>query len=116
MVTAVLAGIAIALAFVKINGQDLPKILQSAFSYLWRPRTYIWQRAVAETVLDVSELEKLKEIRSKIGIQEKLKSIALNITTGKIFSPKKLRQEQKDPYRVVTHLTGEREVAKKVDY
>ena len=116
IVTAVLAGVATALAFVKINGQGLPKILQSAFSYLWRPRTYTWQRAVAETVLDVSELEKLKEIRNKMSIQEKLKSVALNITTGKIFSPKKLRKEQRNPYRVVTHLTGEREVAKKVDY
>ncbi|MCP6720118.1 MAG: PrgI family protein [Patescibacteria group bacterium] len=116
IVTAILVGAAIALAFVKINGQGLPKILQSAFSYLWRPRTYIWQRAVAQTVLDISELEKLKDIRSKMSIQEKLKSITLNITTGKIFSPKKLREEQKDRYRVVTHLTGEREVAKNVDY
>lgn len=116
MVTAVLIGTAIALAFVKINGQGLPKTLQSAFSYWWRPRTYTWQREIAKTTLDIKEVEKLEEIRNQMSIQEKLKSIALNITTGKIFSPKKLRKEQKDRYQIVTRLTGEREVAKKIDY
>ncbi len=115
LLTILLAGIAVVLAFVKINGQSMPTIIKSAFGYLWRPRLYTWQRAISETVFDVSELEKLKETRSKMSIQEKLKSIALNITTGKVFSPKKFRQEQAQ-YQVVTYLTGEKEVAKRVDF
>lgn len=116
LLTLLFAGAAIALAFVKVNGQRMPTVIKSAFSYLWRPRTYTWQRAVSQTVLDISELEKLKEVRNKMGIQEKLKSIALNVSTGKIFSPKKWREEEEDRYQVVTYLTGEKEVAKRVDY
>jgi hypothetical protein len=116
LLTVLLVGAAVALAFVKVNGQRMPTVIKSAFSYVWRPRTYTWQRAITQTVLDISELEKLKEVRSQMGIQQKLKSIALNVTTGKIFSPKKWREEQEDRFQVVTYLTGEKEVAKRVDY
>ncbi|MFH0712821.1 MAG: PrgI family protein [Candidatus Jorgensenbacteria bacterium] len=108
-------GAAVALAFVKVNGQKMPDVLKSAISYVWRPRTYTWQRAVMQTTLDTSELEKLEETRGKMSIEQKLKSIALNVTTGKIFSPKKWREEG-ERYQVVTRLTGEKEEAKRVDY
>lgn len=116
VVTVFFGGIALAFAFVKINGENLPQILRSAFNYYLRPRTYTWQRTVAETILDVAEVEKLQALRNKMSFQEKLKSIALNVTTGKIFSPKKFRDEQKERFQVVTYLTGEKEVAKKIDY
>jgi hypothetical protein len=112
----IFVGAAIAMAFVKVNGQRMPTIIKSALSFIWRPRTYTWQRAISQTVLDVSELEKLKEARSKMGVQQKLKSIALNVTTGKVFSPKKWREEEDDRYQVVRYLTGEKEVAKRIDY
>ncbi len=115
LLTIIFGGAAIALAFVKINGQAMPAIIKSALSFLWQPRTYTWQRAVTEAVLDTSELEKLEETRSKMSFQEKLKSIALDVTTGKIFSPKK-RRDERERYQTVTRLTGEREVAKRVDY
>ena len=115
ILTVIFLSAAIALAFVKVNGQGMPATIKSALSYIWRPRTYTWQRAITETVLDTSELEKLEETRSNMSIQEKLKSIALGVTTGKIFSPKKWREEG-ERYQGVTHLTGEKEKAKKVDY
>ena len=116
MISAVTFVIAVALAFVKVNGQSMPQIIKAGFSYIWKPRTYTWQRAVGGELADLSELERLEEIRSKIGFQQKLKSIALNVATGKIFSPKKMREEQKDEYQVVTRLTGEKEVAKRINY
>jgi hypothetical protein len=36
-------GIAIALAFVKIEGRPFANIVISAFNFYWRPQTYIWQ-------------------------------------------------------------------------
>ncbi|HXF44227.1 MAG TPA: PrgI family protein [Candidatus Paceibacterota bacterium] len=116
MISAVMFIIAIGLAFVKINGQSLPQVLKAGFLYVWNPRTYTWQRAVKIDKTDLSELEKLEEIRNRIGFQQKLKSIAQNIATGKIFSPKKLREEEGEQFQVVTRLTGEKEVAKRVNY
>ncbi len=114
--SSLVAGFVIGLAFIKINGQDLPKILRAALNYLWQPRTYTWQRPVSETSIDVSSLERLEELRKKIGIQEKLKAIALNVTTGKFFSNIKSAVNSKNKYQVVTYVTGEKRFAKRVDY
>ncbi len=116
MFSAILLVIAIALAFVKVNGQTMPQILKAGFAYIWKPRTYTWQRAISQKIVDIEELERLEQVRSKMGIQQKLKSIALNVATGKIFSPEKLKEEQGEQFEVVTRLTGEKEVAKRINY
>ncbi len=117
LVTLVLGGAAIALAFVKINGRPLPAVALAGFQFIWKPKIYTWQRAMKETSLDVTDIEKLQSIREKMGIEEKLKTIALHIATGKLFSPKEMRErEQQEKYQVVTYLTGEKKVAKRMDY
>lgn len=115
MISVILVGIALSLAFVKVNGQEMPKVILAAINYLWHPRTYTWQRITKETALEISEAEKIQAVRRSMSIQEKLKSVALNITTGKIFSgaqPKKTGER----YQTVTYVTGERKAAKRVDY
>jgi len=116
----IVVGVAISLAFIKINGQDLPRVAQAAFRYFWNPRVYIWERAMEETSIDTSSLEKLSTMRRSMSIQEKLKSVAQSITTGKIFKPEtELPEGTKMPkgkYEVVTYLTGEKRTAKRVDY
>lgn len=115
LISATVAAIALGLAFVKIDGQALPRVLLAALNYLLKPRIYTWQRTFAEKTLEVSDLEEIENLRKNISIQEKLKSIALNITTGKIFSAPQIRKKKED-YRVVTFMTGERRLAKRVDY
>lgn len=115
MFSAILAAIAVSLAFLKIGGQSFPKVLVAAFYYFWRPRVYTWQRIVKELSLETSEIEKLKELRRNMSIQEKLKNAALSITTGKAFAGKK-ETKQGERYQRVTYLTGEKGVAKRVDY
>jgi hypothetical protein len=117
LITVMVAGGAIALAFVKINGRPLPAVVLAGFRFIWKPKVYTWQRAMKETMLDVSDIEKLQSLREKMSIGDKLKTIALHITTGKLFSPKQLKErEEKERFQVVTYLTGERKVAKRVDY
>lgn len=116
MVTIIVGGVAITLAFIKINGRPLISVLQSAFAYFWQPRVYTWQRKTSQKTIDLSELEKIEEIRKHMSIQEKLKSIVLGIATRKIFSGLRPQEEKEEKYQVVTYLTGERKVAKKVDY
>jgi cellulose synthase/poly-beta-1,6-N-acetylglucosamine synthase-like glycosyltransferase len=117
IITIILSGIALSLAFLKIGGQPLPKIIQAAFFFIWQPRKYVWQRAMKEAEYDVSAIEKLEKIRRNMNFQEKLKSITLTITTAsKLFSPKAKSEEKKEKYQVVTFATGEKGVAKRVDY
>jgi len=112
-ISVIVVGIALALAFVKINGQDFPEVLVSAVSFIWKPRRYTWQRAMEQTTLDTSDLEKIQALRKNISIQDKIKSLAQSITTGEIL---KHKSGDGTRYQAVTYLTGEKKVAKRVDY
>lgn len=111
----VVACASVSLAFVKINGQDMPHILLSGLNYLWKPRTYTWQRPIATTEMDSPELQRLEAVRRNMSIQDKLQELTLSVVTGKIFSnngaPKTGNQ-----YQTVTFLTGEKKLAKRVDF
>lgn len=112
----VIAIASVALAFVKINGQDLPHILLSGFSYLWRPRIYTWQRPVVTSEMDMPGLQKLEAMRRNMSIQDKLQELALSVVTGKIFSENKTNNSGGERYQAVTYLTGEKKLAKRVDF
>jgi hypothetical protein len=49
-----------------------------------------------------------------MSIQDKLKSIALRVSTGKFFS--RAENQAGGEYETVVYLTGERRQAKRVDY
>lgn len=114
MITIVFGGLGIALAFVKINGQTLPTLLFSALGFFWSPRTYTWQRVIPQTTLDIPDIAQIETMRKNMSIQEKLQSIALDITTGKIWKQKVT--QGKERYQAVTFATGERRLIKKIDY
>jgi hypothetical protein len=118
LITIIVATFAIAFAFVKVNGQEFPKVVVAATGYFLKPRTFTWQRAMAQTALNTESIEKLQALRQHMGFQQKLKSLALAVTTGKILSVFKTppEEEQKERYQTVTYLTGEKKVAKRVDY
>ncbi|MDO8557134.1 MAG: PrgI family protein [Candidatus Jorgensenbacteria bacterium] len=112
LITIIVGGAAAALAFIKINGQDATQALLSGLSYMWQPRVYTWQRISKD--VDVSDIERIKAVRNTMSIQEKLKSITMNIATGKIFTESK--ESSGERLQVVTRITGEKVVAKRIDY
>ncbi len=114
LVAAVLGTGSLALGFGKVAGQPLPRVLLSAFTYTWGPRTYTWQRVTPEATLDTAELEKIEFMRRTMSIQGKLKSIALGVMTGKLLGGGDGPPGER--YQVVTYMTGERKLAKRVDY
>jgi len=117
LVTVVVGAVAIALAFVKINGQEFLKVTIAAFGFFLKPRTFTWQRAAAQAALDTESIEKLEALRRTMGLQERLKSITLAITTGKFLSAfTHLPKEEGERHQTVTYLTGEKKVAKRIDY
>jgi hypothetical protein len=120
-ITLVIGGLSVATALGKVNGQSVFSVLVAAAKHAWNPRTYTWQRKFAETTLDTSGVEKIEAMRRTIGIESKLKSLALAVTTGKIFSgltqPRaKEEKDERERFQVVSYLTGEKKVAKRIDY
>jgi hypothetical protein len=118
-----IAGAAVFLGFAKINGQESHKIIGSFFGYLLGSKNYVWRRE-EEKIPDTEPQKKsVEHVRAKMSIQEKIKSIALSVTTGKILNKHEhpheesagLATEQKG-FDVATFSTGEKKLVKRVDY
>lgn len=116
LLTMVFSVIGIAFAFFKVNGQELPRVFLSALNYFLKPRIYTWQRIMSEKTITIAE-EDIFKMRRNMGFQEKLKDFAEKITTGKLFKRDEIKQRQaKEKFEVVRRITGEKELAKRVDY
>lgn len=118
-----IAGAALFLSFAKVNGQESHKIVGSFFGYLLGSKNYVWQRQE----IKISDAEPAKKpveaVRAKISIQEKIKSIALSVTTGKLLNKHEHPHETPsgentihEGYDIATFSTGEKKLVKRVDY
>jgi hypothetical protein len=109
-------GLAFVFAFVRINGQPLGRVLFAALGYAWRPRIYTWKRAMFYKKLDTESSRGSSSRREQVSVQKKLKSLA---TTLIAKGPRAFHirgKQKKEQYRAVHRITGETEVAHKVDY
>ena len=117
VITVIFGAIGITLAFIPINGQPAPAVIMSGLKYLWQPHIYIWKRVSKEAVLNIKDIEK---VRNNISFQDKLKSLSVSIMTNNPFSvnikASPEEEEKTEKFQVVTYLTGEQDLAKKVDY
>ena len=127
IITAVLASLALALAFAKFNGQPMPKILLSAVNYLWQPRFYLWRRV--EEPMKLPTLPKFKLAEEKEA-RPPLKDLMLKLTTTTHFIEKREKPSKflsiskiglgakiaKEHFETFRKLTGERDAARRIDY
>jgi hypothetical protein len=116
LVFIVAGGLGLGLAFVKVNGLDLPKAVLAALRYWQKPKKYVWQREMEMADLDVSSIEKIKALRRDMSLQEKIKSAVNKVMTGVVPFKEKERVEQGEEYQVVRYATGEKRKVKRVDY
>lgn len=138
-VTLILGVVSVALAFGKYNSQPLPKILWLAMGFLWRPRLYIWQREIEERVIEVPSIKPLPMPSQGAVASRKNWREALSTMPQKMPSVNKLWQDlmttkepiptrekaprtpywgrkPKDQFEVFRKLTGEKDVARRIDY
>ncbi len=107
-------------AFIKVNGRPLPTIAASAMGYFWRPRFYLWQKkspqptpagaiqtpAVPKKSVVENLWQQLTTSRTPIPQREKaLKPSILDRV-----------KSSKERFEMVRRITGDREVARRVDY
>ncbi|HDY73240.1 MAG TPA: PrgI family protein [Candidatus Jorgensenbacteria bacterium] len=118
LIAAIVGAVGLSLAFVKINGLPLPSLIGAALTYWQKPKRYAWKRELPTVTIDASSAERIHVMRQNMSLQEKIKTAALNVTTGAIplFRKKDKQRGQRNEYQVVSYLTGERRLAKRVDY
>lgn len=136
ILTLFVGGIVITLAFVPINGRPMIVFLRALFDNIWRPKIYLFQPTGSEKISELPTItEKLIKRqrglpveRPKIGLPkiEGLKGLRQWLQTSKTALPKREKplnrdlaqplKELQERYEVVRRLTGEKEVARRVDY
>lgn len=115
LLSIIIMSIAVSFAFVTIQGQSFPKIAAAVFRFLLHPRLYTWQRTSAEQTIDTSTIDRIERRRATMNVQEKLKSLALSVTTGSLFKQKD-GESGAERYQVVRSIIGEEKLARRIDY
>lgn len=94
-------GLAIAFAFIKINGRPFSIFIGALIGYFLHPRFYLWQKAGTKPP------------------PKELGSLELKLKTSSQPIPKRERWflgQKRDLFEVFRKNTGEREAARRVDY
>ncbi|MBI3638663.1 PrgI family protein [Candidatus Wolfebacteria bacterium] len=116
ILTAILVALAVAAAFIKYNSQPLPKVAWLALSFLWKPKMYLWQRT--------AEFREVEIKHKPFDISEKMtgvKKLWHDLMTTKTPIPKREKSikpqiDFSKKFQIVQKITGEKEVARRVDY
>lgn len=80
----ILGGGALALAFLKIGGQDLPTILKNSLIFFLKPKIYFWRKGAPPKFFkkEVIKKEKVEETPSlKIAGESKLRRLSTQVET-----------------------------------
>lgn len=117
------------LAFIKINGRPIIVFLKSALNYVWNPKIYIFKTRAPkpkEIKLPDINLPKTYKTPGKEHRSGGLKDLFDNMTSSKTAIPKReanlppafqpTQKQIKEKYEVVNRLTGEKQIARRIDY
>lgn len=123
IIAIVVMGAGAAMAFAKVNGRPLIKVAAAAFSFYWRPQTYVWR---SET-----KAAPEKHGPSQAGgfsLEDIIAGMALhksweNLQTGtpapaaaKVPERTVVENKIAQRYQIVRKLSGDRQAMKRVDY
>lgn len=129
----ILVSLGLSMAFVKIGGRPLYIVSLYAVRFFWRPKLFLWKRPIIEQVYTISSssgkgadlaiLAKRNALKlASIGIS-KISKLWQDLTTTRNPIPKREKgvptksiSEIKEKYEIFKKTTGERDVARRVDY
>lgn len=122
IVTLLVGGIAVGIAFVKVNGRPLLTLIKSMFRYAWEPKFYLWAREPQKEPSPGSV-----PLPSRAPGASSLQNLFLKLTTTTEAITKrelpsalqKMKSGMKsagDGFEVLRKSTGEREAIRRVDY
>jgi hypothetical protein len=123
----IIEGAALTLSLVKVNGRPMRIVATSAFFYVWNPRVYIYHSS-----LEIATSAPAPEIQTALKANKThptsgLRSLLDKLTTTKQAIPNResplpevlkatSRESVKERYELIRKITGDEEVARRVDY
>ena len=123
-IAAILVGVGVSFAFIKVDSRPLYMIALYALKFFWQPKLYLWKPAVITEKVIIPEIQKKRfELKTLIPDFSKVNKLWQDMTTTKNpipkrekILPKAMLQEVQEQYQVFRKLSGEREIAKRVDF
>jgi len=142
LIAIIFGALAAMLAFGKVNGRPMLTYVSAFWATLWKPKLYVFKPTMTKK-RSAEDLEVAVKPKVQLASQETpsgnkqtarknvskfggIKSLRSWIATSKNAVPQrekplltdfgKTQDEIQDKYEEVRHLTGEREVAKRIDY
>lgn len=122
IVSIVLVGGAAAIAFVKIQGRPLAKIIVAAFNFYWKPQTYVWQpehpAPQKQKMPPVKESGgRLQAIASGMALHKTWEAVQTGSSnTAKISEEQLVEHQMSQRYQIFQKPAGDRAAARRVDY
>ncbi len=116
ILTVILLGGALGVAFIKIGGRPLANVILSAFGFYWKPQTYIWKSEVQPAAAPRQTSE------SGISLEKIITGAALHQRWEKLQTGEKVPEVKTIPnkmnvrYQIFQRVSGARDAAKRVDY
>ncbi len=118
--TAIIMTISASFAFIKINGRPFSITAMAAFSFYWKPRFYLWQRQMPEAKMPATLAEQKTPGKSLLeNLMDQLKTTKNPIPKReKVVASSILDRvkSSKERFEMMRKITGEKEVARRVDY
>ena len=113
-----------AFAFIKIAGRPLYMIALYAMRFFWQPRLFLWKPPILQETLAVPAIQsRRQQLKDIVPDFSKIGKLWQDITTSKEAIPKREKTSPRaslkdvhEQYQVFRRMTGEKEVAKRVDY
>lgn len=120
----VLVGLGVSFAFIKIGGRPLYSIALYGLKFFWQPKLYLWKPAIFEEKIVIPEIQRKRfELKQLIPDFSKVNKLWQEMTTTKNPIPKREKilpkntlGEVQEQYQVFRKLSGEREIARRVDF
>lgn len=111
-------------AFIKIGGQPLYKITLYAFRFFWAPKRFVWKQPQVEMTVSLPTIQQKRyTLRTLIPDFSKVTQLWQALTTTKNPIPKREKivpgrslEDVQEQYQVFRKITGEKEVARRIDY
>ncbi len=129
MICIVLMSFGGAFAFVKINGRPLYMLSFLAAKFFWQPKMFLWKRPVIKETFEIPQVkpQTVEAKRSALDLASsgisQISKLWQDMTTTKNpipkrekVIPKKPISDIKEQYQVFRRISGEKEVARRIDY
>jgi len=123
-----LMSVGTAFAFAKVNGRNLSYFAKSALAYFWSPKVYTFAVKRAAPALQEPAAKTYQKARplAQIASTSQMKDLGEKMATTKTAIPKRelalppsiteAPQSTKEHYEYVRKITGDKEMARHVDY